>query len=86
MPQTASGKKSLRQSTARQERNIKKKRNLLWTVKTFNKKVLSGEVEDAKKSLPNLYKTIDKMAKTKTIKKGKANRMKSRLTKKLNKK
>jgi len=73
----------LRQSEVRRERNEKRKRNLSWTVKDYTRTVESGNSGEAEKLLPKVYKTIDKMAKVNIIKKGKADRMKSRLTKKL---
>ncbi len=43
--------------------------------------VLKKEVEEAKKLLPQVYKALDKAAKTGLIKKNTANRKKSRITK-----
>ena len=44
-----------------------------------------GNTEEMKKNLVNVYKVLDKAAKKNVIKKGKADRLKSRLTKNLNK-
>jgi ribosomal protein S20 len=41
-------------------------------------------MDDAKKALPKVMKIVDKMAKVGFIKKKKADRIKSRLSKKLN--
>ena len=55
------------------------------SVRTTSKLVLSKSVKDAEKSLPALYKAIDKAAKNGTIKKNTASRMKSRIAKSLKK-
>ncbi len=51
------------------------------SVKTVTKFVSAKKGKDAEKSLPALYKAIDKAAKNGTIKKNTASRMKSRLAK-----
>lgn len=83
MPRTKSAKKALRQTVRRRAVNLLREKKLKDTVKKF-KKLVVGEVKtDAQAFLKETYKTIDKMAKVNFIKKGKANRMKSRLAKKL---
>ncbi|TSC52780.1 MAG: small subunit ribosomal protein S20 [Parcubacteria group bacterium LiPW_41] len=82
MPKTSSAKKALRQNKTRNARNVSRKNTLKIAVKNFSRS-LSTSKEEAKTKLAETYKTIDKMAKVKLIKKGKANRMKSRLAKKL---
>ena len=81
---TKAAKKALRQSVRRRARNVKKKtklRNLLKEVRTLIAQKKSGE---AKKLLPQVYKLLDKAAKTSLMKKNTASRMKSRITKSLN--
>jgi ribosomal protein S20 len=53
-------------------------------IKTYKKLLSENKIEEANAALSQVYKTLDKLAKVKFIKKGKANRLKSRLTKKLN--
>jgi len=82
MPKTSSAKKALRQNKTRNARNDARKTTLKIAIKSFNRSLLTGK-DGAKAKLAETYKAIDKMAKVKLIKKGKANRIKSRLTKKL---
>ena len=49
-------------------------------IKEFRKAVLEKQFDKAKELLPKVYKSLDKAAKTNTIKKNKASRLKSRLT------
>ena len=55
-------------------------------INNYKKLIISGNLESAKKELPNVYKKLDKSAKVNLIKKNKASRLKSRLTALLNKK
>jgi ribosomal protein S20 len=66
--------------------NLARKKKLQDTLKKFRKLVLSNQPEEAKKFLPQVYKNLDKMTKVGFIKRGKADRLKSRLSKKLPKK
>lgn len=52
-------------------------------MKRYKKFIIEGNIEEAKKLFPLVSKTADKTAKTGYIKKGRANRIKSRLSKKL---
>lgn len=83
MPRTTSAKKALRQNIRRRAQNVERKEKLGKTIKRFKKLLAEGKKEDARTYLSTAYKTVDKMAKVNLIKKGKANRIKSRLTKKL---
>ena len=83
MPKTTSAKKALRQNVRRKAENLTRKQNVKSVVKQYRKFLNEGKIEEAKEILPSVYKTIDKVTKKNLIKKGKANRMKSRLTKKL---
>jgi small subunit ribosomal protein S20 len=83
MPNTKSAKKALRQTSRRRTRNISRQRQIKEVTKEFRKLVSEGKTEEAKALLPKAYKALDKVAKTGLIKKGKANRLKSRLARKL---
>jgi small subunit ribosomal protein S20 len=85
MPNTKTAKKALRQNIKRRQINAKSKKDLKEAIKNFKKLALTDK-EKAKKELSAVYKKLDKSAKTKLIKKNKASRLKSRLTKALNKK
>ncbi|MFA5084378.1 MAG: 30S ribosomal protein S20 [Candidatus Paceibacterota bacterium] len=80
MPKIKSAKKALRQSARRKKQNIKRRDNLKKALKNFQGLVKAGKLEEAKKYLSEVYKIADKTAKANTIKKGKADRMKSRLS------
>lgn len=83
MPNTKSAKKALRQNTKRRKFNIKRKTEMKTVIKEYKKLLEANKKEEASKQLSAAYQTLDKLAKTKIIKKGKADRMKSRLAKKL---
>ena len=55
------------------------------STKKQNTLVQEGSLEEGKKNIKHVYKVLDKAAKKNVIKKGKADRVKSRLTKNLNK-
>lgn len=81
MPITKSAKKALRQSLRRRARNIQKKKKIKNLLKEVKSLVSQKKVEEAKKLLPQVYKILDKAAKTDLIKKNTADRRKSRITK-----
>ncbi len=83
MPKTKGAKKALRQNVRRRAQNLLREKKLKETVKKFKKLALEGKKEEANAYLKEVYKTIDKMAKVDFIKRGKASRMKSRLSKKV---
>ena len=65
--------------------NLDRKRR--WeTPQKFRKMIAAGKTAEAAKYLPEVYKTLDKMKKVGFIKPNKADRLKSRLSKKLPKK
>ena len=80
MLRTKSAQKALRQSFRRKKRNLQRKTGLKKAIKTYQKAIGSRKLEEAKKYLSEVYKLADKTAKSKTIKKGKADRIKSRLS------
>ena len=51
-------------------------------LKKLRKLAAAGKKEEARKLLPEVYKTLDKMKKVGLIKRGTADRLKSRLAKK----
>lgn len=85
MPITSSAKKALRQSVRRRARNLAHKEAYKNIITSIKKLADAGKTKDAEKLLPQLYRTLDKAAKTNAIKKNKASRIKSRITKLLNK-
>lgn len=85
MPITKSAKKALRQSVRRRKGNIRKKEKFKNLLKEARRLVSQKKIEDAKKLLPQIYKSLDKAAKTGVIKKNTAARKKSRITILINK-
>ncbi len=83
MPITKSAKNALRQSIRRREHNLNGKKNLTEALKGYKKLVAAGKKDEAAKYLAQVYKTADKLVKTGVIHKNRANRLKSRLSKKL---
>ncbi len=83
MPITRSAKNALRQSIRRREHNLEGKKNLTNALKGYRKLVAAGKKEEAAKSLVAVYRAADRLAKTGVIHKNRANRIKSRLAKKL---
>ncbi len=80
MPITESAKKALRQSRQRRARNSKKRGSYKRLALNVKKLVAAGKQKEAEKLLPRLYQALDKAAKTNVIKKNKAARLKSRLS------
>jgi len=85
MPITKSAKKALRQSEKRRAQNIQKKKGLKRAFKKLEKLINEKKIKEAKTFLPQLYKLLDKAAKTGLMKKNTAARKKSRATKLINK-
>ena len=85
MANTTSAKKAERVSERRYVFNARRKKAMKDSVKTTSKLITAKKGKDAEKSLPALYKAIDKAAKNGTIKKNTAARMKSRMAKQLKK-
>lgn len=80
MPITKSAQKALRQSEGRKSRNIIRKDKYRKYVKEFRKAIVAKNFDEAKALLPKVYQSLDKAAKSGTIKKNKASRLKSRLS------
>lgn len=85
MPLTKSAHKALRQSKKRRVANKTKMTELKSVIKDFKKMIAAGKAKEAKKQLDTAFKKLDKAAKTNIIKKNKSSRLKSRLSKLLNK-
>lgn len=79
MPITKSAKKALRQNLRRKTRNIQKKKTIKNLLKEVKILIFEKKPEEAKKLLPQVYKLLDKAAKTGLIKKNTASRNKSRI-------
>jgi len=84
MPITKSAAKAMRQSIKRKKQNSLKKEAYKHAIKDVKKMIASGRSEDARMILPKLYKTIDKAVKTNVLKKNTAARMKSKMTRHVN--
>ncbi|MFB6212897.1 MAG: 30S ribosomal protein S20 [Candidatus Magasanikbacteria bacterium] len=83
MPNTQSAEKSLRRDKRRKKRNSKRKEKMKKAIKKIENLIENGKTEQARKSLPETQKVIDKMAKVNLIHENKANRIKSRLARKV---
>ncbi|MFH1161678.1 MAG: 30S ribosomal protein S20 [Candidatus Jorgensenbacteria bacterium] len=84
MPRTKTAKKALRQNVRRRKQNIGRKRTLRDALKTYRAALAAGKKDEAQAALNRVYQTLDKLAKVHVLKRGKANRMKSRMAKKIN--
>lgn len=84
MPIKQSAIKALRQSDKKHSYNLRAKREMKNLVKETREFVVASKKEDAKKSLFQAIKSIDKAAQKEVIKKNTASRMVSRLTKAVN--
>lgn len=85
MPITKSAQKALRQNKSRRQRNLKRGRLLKTELKELKKLIATKNKRGAQAILPKIYQVLDKAVKTNLIKKNTAGRMKSRLTKGVNK-
>ena len=81
---TKSAKKAHRQSQRRRKQNLTVKNNIKKLEKEIGLFLSQKKIVEAKKLLPKMYKALDKAAKKGTIKKNKASRKKSRISKLLN--
>ncbi len=78
---TSSAKKAHRSSLRKHVFNMRRKSAIDTIVKKIKKLVSEKKMDEAIKLIPQAYKAFDKAAKEHTIKKGAADRKKSRLTK-----
>ena len=84
MPIKNNAKKELRKSKRREAFNSQRKREIKEVVKRINKAIADNKPDEAKKLLNSAVKLLDKAAKKRIIHPNKANRTKSRLSKKTN--
>jgi small subunit ribosomal protein S20 len=84
MPNLPTSIKDLRQNKRRKISNDRLRNRMKRAIKRQNTLVEEGKKEEAEKNIRNVYKVLDKAARKNVIKEGKADRIKSRLTKKLN--
>ena len=82
---TAGAKKAFRASLKKRVFNIRRKKDMDDGVKTIEQLIATKKIKEAVALMPKTYKAIDKAAKGHTIKKGAADRKKSRLMALLNK-
>lgn len=85
MPITKSAKKAIRQNEKKRKENLTWKRKIKDVEKKIEKLIKDKKNTEAKKLLPGLYEVLDKAAKNNVIKKNRASRKKSRITKSVNK-
>lgn len=85
MPNTANAKRSLRKMEVRRERNKSQRSALKTTVKKVRANAAAVKVDDAAATLQIAIKKLDQAADKHLIHKNKAARLKSRLTKLVNK-
>lgn len=81
MPITKSAKKAIRESNRKRVFNVRKKDKIKKLIKDVKKLIDEKKIEEAKKLLPEIYKAIDKAAKSNVIKKNTASRKKSGIAK-----
>ncbi len=86
MPIIKSAKKALRQNIKHKKRNLIRKNKLKIFVKKAKSLITKNKIKEAQEFLPQVYKILDKSAKTGIIKKNTASRRKKRITKLLNSK
>lgn len=80
MPIKRAAEKWLRQSSRRRIRNLRWKNKIKSLKKQIGKFVAQKKIEEAKNLLPQVYKALDKAAKVGVTKKNTAARLKSRIT------
>lgn len=85
MPNSEGAKRSLRKMEARRERNKSQRSALKTTVKKVRSNAAAANVDGAKDALQTAIKKLDQAADKHLIHKNKASRLKSRLTKLVNK-
>lgn len=81
MPIKDSAKKEMRKTAKRTAVNSGRKKAIKELIKKIRKAALSGQIEEAKKMLPQAAQLLDKAAKKHIIHANKASRTKSRLQK-----
>ena len=84
MPIIKSVKKRLRQNVKRKKNNKIYKNKTKDIVKNVKSLIAENKTKEANASLSQIYKALDKSAKTNVIKKNTASRRKSKITKMIN--
>jgi small subunit ribosomal protein S20 len=82
---TSSAKKAIRSSARKRVFNLRSNKKIDDVLKKIKRFIETGKIGEVKALLPIAYKAIDKATKKKFLKKNTASRMKSRLTKFVNK-
>jgi small subunit ribosomal protein S20 len=85
VPNTASAKKRVRQSTSRNARNRWRSSIVKDAIKAFQKAAQGGDTAAAETALRNVSKLVDRYSTKSTMHRNTAARRKSRLAKRLNK-
>jgi len=80
MPQRKSAKKELKKNFKRRQLNLERKRRIKEAIKLYRKAIIAKNLEEAKKALSAVYRTLDKAAVKGTIHPNKAARKKNRLS------
>lgn len=78
---TKSGKKAHRQSLKKRVINVRRANTMKDAIKSIREDIAKKANGEATKNLKSAYQALDKAAKAGIIKKGQANRKKSRLSK-----
>ncbi len=84
MPIIKSAKKRLRQNVKRKKNNRVYKNKIKDIIKNVKSLIAENKTEQANDLLSQVYKILDKSAKTGVIKKNTASRRKSKITKMIN--
>ena len=85
MPNLQTSIKDLRQTKRRTIYNNRLRNRIKRATKRFDTLIKEGKSDEAEKTVPQVYKVLDKAAKKNVIKEGNASRRKSRLASKLSK-
>ena len=85
MPHSSSAKKRVRQNERRRLRNRSRRSAMKTSIKPFDAKLGSGDIDGASSALKDTLKKVDKTAAKGVIHKRTAARVKSRLQRRLNK-
>lgn len=79
MPILKSAKKAHRQSLKRRTKNLETKKKIKSLLKEVRVLAAQKKIKEAKELLPRVFQALDKAAKISLVKKGAADRQKSRL-------
>lgn len=82
---TSSARKALRASKRKRVFNLRRKNEIDRQLKNFRRLIILKNKSEAEKTIPRLYKSLDKAVKTGYVKRNTSARLKSRAMKALNK-